>query len=370
MLKLVVSAKKLNKRRFVPITLSDKSGIVGTVNKDFSFLGTEATSSEVPNGATGKWYKDRDGIFYWGGGLIENPIPLSGTINTGKRDWGFVDYKIDQLWSNSKGENIKMAVLDSGLNASLADFAGMQNLAFFNANTGSDDKNQCGDDSDSHGTNCAGVLCAQGSSLWGVAPAGSLQVIRITDANGARQLDAILNGLQKAIDLNTDVISMSFGISGDPKDEIILKLYEKIKAAYDLNITLVAAVSDGSSDFPVNDFPASFPECIAVGAVDSNRMVASNQSDFLDLMAPGKNVFSVSNQLADCTGSSFATPFVAGVVAILKSVAKVKNKTVSNIELFDILKRSADIQVLNYNKLNYGWGLINPVGALNLLQTI
>jgi lysozyme len=68
MLQLIVTANKLNKRNNIPAKLPEPNGIVGTVNKGFSFEGTEFLP--VPNPALGKWYQDRDGSFYWGGGVI------------------------------------------------------------------------------------------------------------------------------------------------------------------------------------------------------------------------------------------------------------------------------------------------------------
>ncbi|HMG14609.1 MAG TPA: chitosanase, partial [Saprospiraceae bacterium] len=64
---LIVTAKKLNKRKYVPANLPETAGIIGFVNNKFSFQGEEVKI--VPNPALGKWYKDRDNNYYWGGGL-------------------------------------------------------------------------------------------------------------------------------------------------------------------------------------------------------------------------------------------------------------------------------------------------------------
>jgi chitosanase len=66
-MQLIVNVKKLNKRSSVPASLSEKN-IIGTVFQGFQFEGEEITT--VPNPALGKWYKDRDGSVYWGGGVI------------------------------------------------------------------------------------------------------------------------------------------------------------------------------------------------------------------------------------------------------------------------------------------------------------
>ncbi len=67
MTKCVVTATKLNKRNAVPHSLSDKAGIVGVVNKGFAFEATEVPGINDP--LLGKWFKDRDNYFYWGGAL-------------------------------------------------------------------------------------------------------------------------------------------------------------------------------------------------------------------------------------------------------------------------------------------------------------
>jgi lysozyme len=71
-MQLVVTVKTLNKRSSLPLNFSDKN-IVGTVQQGFSFDGEEVQA--VQNPALGKWFKDKNGSFYWGGGLaIVSPL--------------------------------------------------------------------------------------------------------------------------------------------------------------------------------------------------------------------------------------------------------------------------------------------------------
>ena len=74
-MRLRVTAKKLNKRKSIPITLPDSTNITGIVNKDVEFEGEEVVS--VPNPSLGKWYRDRDGFFYWGGGVSVIEVPVN-----------------------------------------------------------------------------------------------------------------------------------------------------------------------------------------------------------------------------------------------------------------------------------------------------
>jgi GH25 family lysozyme M1 (1,4-beta-N-acetylmuramidase) len=77
-MKLIVNVKKLNKRSSVPVSLAEKN-IIGTVLQGFRFEGEEI--SNVPNTALGKWYKDRDGSCYWGGGLTIEPSKININIS-------------------------------------------------------------------------------------------------------------------------------------------------------------------------------------------------------------------------------------------------------------------------------------------------
>jgi len=77
-MQLIVSVKKLNQRSSVPASLAEKN-IIGTVQQGFRFEGEEVT--EVKNPALGKWYKDRDNSYYWGGGLVIEQPRVDSNIN-------------------------------------------------------------------------------------------------------------------------------------------------------------------------------------------------------------------------------------------------------------------------------------------------
>ncbi|MEO8771279.1 MAG: glycoside hydrolase family 25 protein [Ferruginibacter sp.] len=81
MSQLIITVNKLNKRNSIPAKFPESNGIIGTVNKGFTFDGTEV--QPVPNPALGKWFKDRDGSFYWGGGLVvESETTIQGKLAT------------------------------------------------------------------------------------------------------------------------------------------------------------------------------------------------------------------------------------------------------------------------------------------------
>ena len=114
-MQLMVNVKKLNKRSSVPASLSEKN-VIGTVYQGFRFEGEEMTS--VPNPALGKWYKDRDGSFYWGGGLVIEPervYKIEGLpVNLPKNFQAGIDishYNVNPDWTAIKNAGVNFVYI-------------------------------------------------------------------------------------------------------------------------------------------------------------------------------------------------------------------------------------------------------------------
>ena len=392
-MQLEVIVKKLNQRSKVPDSLPDPLNIVGVVQEGFRFEGEQVNPELVPPFHTHKWYRDRDKHYYWGGGLrvldmapppvkVAPPVkatppvkaapPESVDMLVGVKDWGFIDFKIEEVWQTTKGKDIHVVVMDTGLNFDLDDFKNIPGVTYYDALTDTTIKENCKDnDSKGHGTDCASFLNAQGIKIFGVAPEIKFSVIKISDSSGQRTLPLAIKGMKKVIEWKPDVVSTSFIIARTTQNSAgIDKLHEVVKEAHAKNITIVCAAgnSGGLSD-PVDNFPASFPECISVGGITKNRARSkfSTKSNFLDLMGPGENLFSLSRPNTRINGTSFSAPFVAGIIALVKSTAKKQGRTLTNTELFTILENSADKNVQNYNPIDFGWGIVNGPAAIQLL---
>ncbi len=141
-------------------------------------------------------------------------------------------------------------------------------------------------------------------------------------------------------------------------------LEQTLQKAYDQGMLIVAA----SGNFPgiVSDevlYPARYPSVIAVGSVDQNlkRSDFSYYGSDLEFVAPGENIFSTYNgsgdeSYAEATGTSMASPFVAGMAALYKQAYPY----LSGASIRRICKIMHWILVIKGKDREYGYGLVQP----------
>lgn len=245
-------------------------------------------------------------------------------------DWGLLATGIPDAHKHTRGAGIIVAVLDTGapnhldLNANL--------LPAINC-SGTGDAN----DKQGHSTHVAGIIGAleNGVGVIGVAPDAKILPIKVLDDSGHSGFSQIANGIRAAIAAKVDVINMSLGAPQTPPADF----YTAIKEAYDAGIIIVAAAGNDSG--AVN-WPARYDEVIAVSAIDNQGKLAnfSSHGDQIDFGAPGVNIYStyLNNQYAVLNGTSQASPFIAGVCALLLAWTR-KNPNLPQI------KNSADMLV-------------------------
>jgi len=174
-------------------------------------------------------------------------------------------------------------------------------------------------DKDGHGTHVTGIVTANNNKLGvvGVAPQASVFVIKVLGDNGSGQYSDVARGIRQAVRAKVDVISMSLG---GPDNDPALRA--AVKMAYDAGIPVICAAGNSGNARKV-DFPARYPQTISIGAVTDKRTRArfSQRGAHLDFMAPGVSILSTmpGNRYAVMSGTSMATPWVAGIVALMIS---------------------------------------------------
>jgi thermitase len=226
-----------------------------------------------------------------------------------------------------------------------------------------------------HGTHVAGILVAKGLQMdEGVCPNCRIMAVRVLATMksgdrlvGAGIIDNINNGIKWAVDNGADIINMSLGIKhtggGLPHEDVI-------RYALSKGVTVVAASgNDGTAE---RYYPGALPGVIAVGAVDDAGAVTSFTSYGANIMvvAPGVNVYSsfAHNGYAFASGTSQASPFVSGMVALMKSLALERGASLGLRDVGGILRNTSDKIDSRLRTEHAGYGLINLADAFKLLN--
>ena len=229
--------------------------------------------------------------------------------------------------SSFTGKGVKVAILDTGFNASHGDFSGRSVFPI------SCVPGQSAADLQGHGSHCVGVASGNrnpNKMRYGIAYDADIYSIKVLNDAGRGAQAWILNGMTQAVQQGCKVMSMSLGSASLP-GQSYSAAYERAAQYAMMNNCLVVAAAGNDSRRSKNIFapvgsPADSPSVIAVGAVDNRGSIADFSArginlpyGAIDLVAPGVDIFScwLNSGHNTISGTSMATPHVAGILALL-----------------------------------------------------
>ncbi|MBD2666647.1 peptidase S8 and S53 subtilisin kexin sedolisin [Richelia sinica FACHB-800] len=267
--------------------------------------------------------------------------PYTDVAPVGGNNWGADMVKAPTAWANGyTGKGIIVAVLDTGVDYNHEDLNNniWTNTKEVAGNGIDDDGNGYVDDTNGwnfndgnnnvldnngHGTHVSGTIAAENNSsgITGIAYDSQIMAVKVLDENGSGSYNSITKGIYYAVDNGAKVINLSLGGNSGNKN-----LQTALEYASSKGVIVVMAAGNNGSSQPA--YPAQYANKtgIAVGAVDQNNNLAdfSNRSGSTDMAyvtAPGVDIYSTlpNNQYAYYSGTSMASPHVAGVVALMLS---------------------------------------------------
>jgi len=255
-----------------------------------------------------------------------------------------------EAWDIHQGSNsVKIAIVDTGIDYNHEDLDNYVSGGYDHVNGDNDPY-----DDNSHGTHCAGIAAAEMDNNIGIAGVAQVSVMaeKVLGGGGSGSSSNVAAGINHAVNQGADVISMSLGSSSPSQ---VIK--DACDAAYASGVLLVAASgNDYSSEV---GYPAAFDSVIAVGATDTEdeRCGFSNYGDELELMAPGYRIYSTipNDKYERYTGTSMATPHVAGVAALAMSRYPSKDNEWIRQKLRDTAK---DLNTPGWDEKT-GYGLVD-----------
>ena len=277
--------------------------------------------------------------------------------------WGLSRIEAPAAWDITTGANhVVIAIVDTGIDLDHPDLLcpGKLTPGYDFANDDS-----IPDDDNGHGSHVAGIAAActnNNTGVAGVAWGARLMPVKVLDSVGNGYYDDVAAGIIYAVNQGADIINLSLGGSGGSQT-----LAGAVQYAYNYGRLVVAAT--GNNNGPVL-YPAAYPEAMAVAATDEfdQRAWFSNYGPETDIAAPGVDIYSTWNGggYLSASGTSMATPYVAGLAALLWSL----NPGLTRDQVRDVIQSTAD-DLGTPGKDNYfGYGRINARRALESLASL
>jgi hypothetical protein len=298
-------------------------------------------------------------------------------IDGGQMEQWYLDVvNAPKAWRKTKGEGVKVAVIDTGIDDSHEDLQGAVVFrgtaipaSYYGERSYYKEEYEGTKDNFGHGTHVAGIIAARdnGYGCTGIAPECSIISIKALEKRGnvgSGKSSWVATAILQAIDEGADIINMSIG-GNNIKDEL---MYEAIKKANNNNIVVVCASGNAAGSRVY--YPAGYDETISVSAVeqsgDSVTFAASysNFGNWIDMCAPGSNIMStIPGGYAEKSGTSMACPIVSGAVALLLSL----DNTLAPSQVADILEISAIDLGSTGKDGKYGYGMVDINAAISWL---
>ena len=288
--------------------------------------------------------------------------------------WNLAKTGVATSWAYADGAGVVVAVLDSAVNFTGFDGFCTSVVSPYDAiaqTEGLADLNTTA--KFGHGTHVTGTIAQctdNGRGVAGIAPGATLMPVRVLSDVGVGTSSELARGIDWAVDHGADIINLS--LSGECEsawpscaDTTVGTAIVRASAA---GVLLVA--SSGNSALPYVSYPATHPDVVAVGAVDSTDSVwsegpgvGSNQGSALDLVAPGTGIIQETTRFGSYgyyvgTGTSMAAPHVSAAAALVLSV----DPSLTADEIMAILTSTAlDVGSPGFDTAT-GWGRV-AVGA-------
>lgn len=262
---------------------------------------------------------------------------------------------VKSIWNSGfKGEDIKVAVIDNGINEIEGKLVVKDGYNF-------KDKNSNYKDTSGHGTAIASIIA---SKEFGIAPECEIYSLKTSLEISDEAISRVVEAIEWCIDNDIDIINMSFGFFTQESiefEEVCLKAKKK-------GIILLAAVGN-NPNAPGISIPANYNSVIAVSSINKQNVISitSCYGKGVDFCCYGEEIlaYNLNGEISSFSGTSYAVAVATGIVALLKQ----QNPAITERELYEILKENATKISKEIKDIYYGYGLIKAFKVPTLYKS-
>lgn len=281
-------------------------------------------------------------ILYTSGTVDNLEVDYPATITADKIDWGVERISAPKVWATTTGNNVRVAVLDTGVDDGHPDLAGtvVGRYDFINDTSTAIDGH-------GHGTHVAGTVSAlqNGGGMQGASYGSKILAGKVLADDGVGYLSDVVEGINWAVAQGAKVINLSLGTTYNSK-----LLEDTVNQAASRGVIVIAAAGNTGGTML---YPAAYSSVLSVGATDSSNNLADFSARGAVVVAPGVGITSTlpGSRYASWSGTSMAAPHVSAAAALLMSAGEANVKEKLRTFATDLGDVGVDYK--------YGYGLIN-----------
>lgn len=282
-----------------------------------------------------------------------------------KQPWGLVRHQVPDLFAETMGEGIVVAILDTGLwqHPDLPDPVFSENFS----------NSHSIHDAQGHGTHVAGTVGARlnGAGVVGWAPKCDLACCKVLGDDGSGTDEGIAAGVRYAVAKGAHIINMSLG--GPRSPEIVAACQEAVAAG----VFVLCAAGNAGRYKKQNTicYPARLPETLAIASYRKDGKISdfSSWGKQVDIAFPGEDVLStwLDNGFREISGTSMATPAASGLTALMLAAQKKTGAVTirNNAELRAHWRAHSQDQGAPGRDNSFGWGVPDAMGIVRAAPT-
>ncbi|WP_448331678.1 S8 family serine peptidase [Streptomyces sp. DSM 41534] len=294
-----------------------------------------------------------------GAGLmaVGGTAPAAAAQDVSSQQWYLKDMQAESMWKVSKGKGVTVAVVDTGVNASISELRGqvLEGADMSHNPTGAHK------DSDGHGTNIAALIAGTGASggIQGLAPGAKILPVKdVVDARVDSSDGIVSKAIRYAADHGARVINVSQG--SDAVSSQLPRTLSAVKYAIKKGSLIFAAVGNTGNKTNYVTYPAGFPGVVGVGAINREGKATkwSNSGDQVGMVAIGDEIpIHCGSNVCTSYGTSQATAITSASAALIWS----KHPEWTNNQVLRVMMQTAAKPTTGDIPSSYlGYGSVRP----------